>query len=59
MHGLIHKPVMSGLDFLAQLFTEDTDLESGNGLFEFTQAFGKAKPSLELCHCQGQFSAWW
>lgn len=56
MHGLIHKAVLSGPSLLAQLFNEETDLKRQNYLFKFTQAFGKAKNSLDVCHCQGQFS---
>lgn len=47
--------VLSGASFPAQLLNGETDLERGNDFFKFTQAFGKAKNSLNVCHCQGQF----
>lgn len=47
--------VLSGTSLPAHLFNGETDLERGNDLFKFTQAFGKARNSLNICHCQGQF----
>lgn len=47
MHGLIREAVLSGPSLLAQLFNEESDLERQNYLFKFTQAFGKAKNSLD------------